>query len=191
MSAGIGRRSWRGGNARHSRISFRRLCRMRATRGLASSAMRGDFAACRRRHELGRDSFEWSHQPPAPYVQPGAWARFTPHFPDGTIAIRGSPFAVDSLAASSALTPGLPASVLLWTCSAVLHAPTTTFLATSRSIACARRTLVLGRRNAVLIAGGWISRSVILSPRVRRFSRTSPCQARSAGFHDEERGPRR
>jgi len=52
-------------------------------------------------------------QPPAQYVQPASWARFTPHVPDGMTVIPGITFAVHSFAASSALTPALPANILL------------------------------------------------------------------------------
>src|SRR5258708_39197876 len=95
-----------------------------------------------------------SRQPPAQYEHPASWARFNPHVPDGITVIPGMMLAAHSFAATSALTPALPASILLWTCSATLHAPKTTPLARSRSTAMSSNvtTPALERRNEFFLA---------------------------------------
>jgi len=72
----------------------------------------------RRRADAGRACGEESRQPPAQYEHPASWARFKPHVPDGITVIPGTMLAAHSFVASSALTPALPASLLLWNCSA-------------------------------------------------------------------------
>src|ERR1700722_2050059 len=103
--------------------------------------------------------------PPVQYVQPASCARFTPHVPDGMRVMPGTTLAAHSLAASSALTPALPASILLCTCSAMLQAPTTVPFASSRSsaISSTRSTPDFGCRNGFLTAGALVSGSRILN----------------------------
>src|ERR1700738_3151198 len=104
-------------------------------------------------------------QPPAQYVQPPSCARFTPQVPDGIIVIPGITLASHSLAASSAPTPALLTSILLWTCSATLQAPNTTPLASNRSraISSTGRTPAFGRRKGFFFAGALVSGSMILN----------------------------
>jgi hypothetical protein len=92
-------------------------------------------------------------------------ARFTPHVPEGMMVIPGTTFAAHSLAASSALTPALPASILLCTCSAMLQAPITVPFASSRSsaISSTRSTPGFGCRNGFLTARALVSGSRILN----------------------------
>ena len=71
----------------------------------------GAFDDVDRSKGLRRLNSDRSRQPPAQYVQPASWARFTPHVPDGMIVIPGTTLAAHSFAASSALTPALPASI--------------------------------------------------------------------------------
>jgi hypothetical protein len=70
-----------------------------------------------------------------------------------------------STRASSALTPALPASILLWNSNATWQAPNTVPLASSRSIAMpsAGSTPAFGRRNGFLNAGALVSGSSILN----------------------------
>jgi hypothetical protein len=115
----------------------------------------GSVRLCRKRYR----------QPPEQYVQPPSCARFKPQTPDGMTVIPGTTFAAHSFAASSALTPALPASALLIPCKATSHAPTTVPLASSRSIAAASTCIIpgLGCRNGFFTAGALVSGSVILS----------------------------
>jgi hypothetical protein len=75
------------------------------------------------------------YPPPAQYVQPPSCARFTPQVPDGMIVIPGTTFAAHSFAASSPVTPALPASILLRKINATLHPPNTVPFAINLSTA--------------------------------------------------------
>jgi hypothetical protein len=81
-----------------------------------------------------------------------------PQVPDGMMVMPGTTFAAHSLAASSALTPALPASILLCTSSARLRAPITVPFASSRSsaISSTRSTPGFGCRNGFLTAGALV-----------------------------------
>ena len=62
---------------------------------------------------LRRLNSDRTRQPPAQYVQPASWARFTPHVPEGMMVIPATTFAAHSFAASSAVTLALLANILL------------------------------------------------------------------------------
>ena len=97
--------------------------------------------------------------------EPDNWARFTPQVPDGMIVIPGTMFAAHSFAASSALTPALPESILLCTTNATLHPPKTVPFASRRSTAMSSigSTPGLGCRKGFFTAGALVSGSMILN----------------------------
>ena len=92
-----------------------------AVRSSAAAVLR---TTCRRQLDIGAyETFTGTGRGSAPgaEVQPCSWARLRPHVPDGITVIPAMTFAVHSLAASSALTPALPASLPLNTLSAIAH----------------------------------------------------------------------
>ena len=83
------------------------------------------------------------------------------------IVIPGITFAAHSFAASSALTPALPASILLKKTSATLHPPKTVPFASRRSTAMSSigKTPGLGWKKGFFTAGALVSGSMIFERR--------------------------